>query len=177
MFKLIRFLLVFLIAVLVISCESRKQETETKLTSTPFNPEILKIPDKGGRKLKGQVLYMPVYSNVPFLKKQKYDLSAFIAIHNTDLTNKIKLTMVNFFNTEGKLVKTYIESEQYVNPLSTSIFEVSIDDQSGTGANFLVEWMSEEPVNEPLIESVMKDLKGNLGLSFLSTGRILREVP
>lgn len=177
MIKLVRILLVFLVAVLFISCESRKQETESKPISTQFNPEIMKIPDKGGRKLKGQVLYMPVYSNIPFLQKQKYDLSAFIAIHNTDLTNRIKVTMVNYFDTEGKLVKTYIGSEQYLNPLSTAIFEVSMDDQSGTGANFLVEWISEKPVNEPLIESVMKDLKGNLGLSFLSTGRILREVP
>ena len=48
-------------------------------------------------------------------------------------------------------------------------------DQSGTGANFLVEWISEKPVTEPLVESVMKDLGGNLGLSFLSHGKVIRE--
>lgn len=175
--KLLLIFFIFPLAASFISCENRKPQTETKTPVISFNPETLKIPDKGGRKLKGQVLYMPVYSNIPFLKKEKYDLSAFLAIHNTDLDNKIKITMVNFFNTEGRLVKIYVDSEQHIKPLATAIFEVSTDDQSGTGANFLVEWTAEKPVNAPLIESVMKDLKGNSGLSFLSTGRIIREIP
>ncbi|MBN2282688.1 MAG: DUF3124 domain-containing protein [Deltaproteobacteria bacterium] len=41
---------------------------------------------------------------------------------------------------------------------------------------FIVEWMAHQPVNEPLIESVMKDLSGNSGMSFLSTGRVIREI-
>lgn len=175
--NIIRIFFILLIAASFISCENRQTQTETKPPSTPFNPETLKIPDQGGRKLRGQVLYMPVYSNIPFQKKEKYDLSAFLAIHNTDLYSDIKLTMVNFFNTEGKLVKVYIDQEQHIKPLATAIFEVSKADHSGTGANFLVEWVAEQPVNAPLVESVMKDLKGNLGLSFLSTGRIIREIP
>lgn len=41
---------------------------------------------------------------------------------------------------------------------------------------FIFEWMAHQPVNEPLIESVMKDLSGNSGMSFLSTGRVIREI-
>jgi len=39
-----------------------------------------------------------------------------------------------------------------------------------------VEWVADQPVNEPLIESIMKDLAGNVGLSFLSQGRVIREM-
>jgi hypothetical protein len=39
-----------------------------------------------------------------------------------------------------------------------------------------VEWIADHPVNEPLIESVMKDLSGNLGLAFLSHGKVIREI-
>lgn len=59
---------------------------------------------------------------------------------------------------------------------TTAIFTVPQKDKSGAGANFLVEGVADQPVNEPLIESIMKDLAGNVGLSFLSQGRVIREM-
>ncbi len=141
-----------------------------------FNSETLKIPDGGVRKVRGQVLYMPIYSNIPYGDKHNLDLSAFLAVHNTDLKHQIKITKADFFNTDGRLVKSFISSDQQINPLATVIFTILQKDQSGTGANFLVEWMADQPVNEPLIESIMKDLSGNRGISFLSQGRIIREI-
>ena len=141
-----------------------------------FNSETLKIPDGGVRKVRGQVLYMPIYSNIPYGDKHNLDLSAFLAVHNTDLKHQSKITKADFFNTDGRLVKSFISSDQQINPLATVIFTILQKDQSGTGANFLVEWMADQPVNEPLIESIMKDLSGNRGISFLSQGRIIREI-
>ena len=157
------------------SCKEQVSTTESP-RPTLFNPETLKIPDGGGRKIRGQVLYMPVYSNIPYSEKKNYDLSAFLAIHNTDLKNRIKITRVDFFNTDGKVVDQFIVADQWLAPLATAIFTIPRKDQSGTGANFLVEWMADQPVNEPLIESIMKDLSGNLGLSFLSLGKVIREI-
>jgi hypothetical protein len=119
---------------------------------------------------------MSIYSNLPHLEKKNYALSAILAIHNTDLKNKIKIIKVDYLNTDGRLVKTFLSSDKHVNPLATEIFTIPKKDQSGTGANFLVEWMADQPVNEPLVESIMKDLSGNLGLSFLSQGRVIREI-
>jgi len=175
--KLIRIALVVMLAMPLVCCKNRESGSVDNLQSVPFDPATLKIPDQGGRKLRGQVLYMPIYSNIPHMEKQHYDLSAFLAIHNTDLKNRIKVTKVDFFNTDGRLVRSFISSDQQVNPLATIIFTISQKDQSGTGANFLVEWIADQPVNEPLVESIMKDLSGNLGLSFLSQGRIIREIP
>ncbi len=158
------------------SCKEQESRTESPRPIV-FNPETLKIPDGGGRKIRGQVLYMPIYSNIPYSEKRHYDLSAFLAIHNTDLKNRIKITRVDFFNTDGKVVNQFIVADQWLDPLATAIFTIPRKDQSGTGANFLVEWMADQRVNEPLIESIMKDLSGNLGLSFLSTGRVIREMP
>ncbi len=176
MAKRIQIILILLIAVTFISCKNQESRTEDSSIPVSFNPETLKIPDKGGRKIRGQVLYMPIYSNIPHMEKQHYDLSAFLAIHNTDLKNPIKITKVVFFNTDGKAVKHFVSADRPLNPLATIIFTISQKDQSGTGANFLVEWMADKPVNEPLIESIMKDLSGNLGLSFLSQGRVIREI-
>lgn len=174
--KWMKIILVFLLSITISAYAVNETKAENTSTELSFNPDTLKIPDKGGRKLRGQVLYMPIYSNIPSNYKQPHNLSAFLAIHNTDLKNKIKITKVDFFNTDGILVKNFIFKEQTINPLATVIFTIPREDQSGTGANFIVEWISEQPVNAPLIESVMTDLTGNLGLSFLSTGRIIREI-
>jgi hypothetical protein len=176
MTKRMLIILILLLAVAFISCKNQESRKEISSLSTSFNFDTLKIPDTGGRKLRGQVLYMPVYSNIPYQDKEQYDLSAFLAIHNTDLKNQIKVTSVIFFNTDGKFVKSFISSDQQINPLATMIVTIPKKDRSGTGANFLVEWMADQPVNEPLIESIMKDLSGNKGLSFLSTGRVIREI-
>ncbi|MEQ8214672.1 MAG: DUF3124 domain-containing protein, partial [Smithellaceae bacterium] len=106
----------------------------------------------------------------------QFDLSAFLAIHNTDLKKQIKITKIDFFNTDGKFIKSFISADQKINPLATMIILIPQSDQSGTGANFLIEWTADEQVNEPLIESIMKDLSGNKGLAFLSTGRVIREM-
>lgn len=168
-------LLCFLI-VIFIACKKDESNTVNRSLAVSVNPASFKISDQGGRRLRGQVLYMPVYSNIPHLKKQSYDLSAFLAIHNTDLNHQIIITKVDYFNADGKLIKNFISANQQINPLATMIFPISKEDQSGTGANFLVEWISDQPVNEPLIESVMKDLSGNKGISFLSHGRVIREI-
>jgi hypothetical protein len=149
------------------------QETSIKLSA--FNSDALTIPDGGRQKIRGQVLYMPVYSNIPYREKLSFKLSNFLAIHNTDLEYPIRITKVILFNTEGKEIKHFFSEDVLLDPLATFIITIPQKDQSGTGDSFLIEWMSNQPVNEPLIESVMKDLSGNLGMSFLSTGRVIRE--
>lgn len=74
------------------------------------------------------------------------------------------------------VVKNFISGDHQLKPFATAISTIPKQDQSGTGANFLVEWTADQPVSEPLIESVMKDLSGNLGLSFLSLGKVIREI-
>lgn len=174
--KWIRIFFILLFVVSFASCENRKPGTEVKYPTVSFNSETLKIPDGGVRKVRGQVLYMPVYSNIPFIEGKDFDLSAFLAVHNTDLKHQIKITKVMLFNTEGRIVKNFILEPRILNPFATEIFTILKEDQSGRGANFLVEWMADQPVNEPLIESIMKDLSGNKGLSFLSLGRVIREI-
>lgn len=175
MAKWIQIIFIILLTVTFTSCNNQESRTESSLQPA-FNPETLKIPDRGRQKIRGQVLYMPVYSNLPYRTKQTYKLSNFLAIHNTDLKHFIKITKVVFFNTKGNKVKYFISEDLLLNPLETKIITVPEKDQSGTGDCFLVEWMADQPVNEPLIESVMKDLSGNLGMSFLSTGRVIREI-
>jgi len=44
------------------------------------------------------------------------------------------------------------------------------------GANFILEWMADSAVNEPLVETIMVSLTSGQGVSFLSEGKILNEL-
>ncbi|MBP8980327.1 MAG: DUF3124 domain-containing protein [Syntrophobacterales bacterium] len=141
-----------------------------------FRHQDLRVPDVESGKVRGQVLYVPIYSNIPYIESKKFDLSAFIAIHNTDLKTPIKVTKVLYFDNDGRLVKDFLAAEHVLPPLGATNFYIPQSDKSGTGANFLVEWMSDTPVSEPLIESIMLNLEGNRGISFLSKGKVIREI-
>ena len=44
------------------------------------------------------------------------------------------------------------------------------DKSGGLGANFLVEWVAEQPVYGPVVEAVMIGTAGTQAISFVSTG-------
>lgn len=147
-------------------------------TRTSFDLNSLIVKENfTTKKVRGQVLYLPIYSHVPYLEHdKKYDLSAFVAIHNTDLNNTMRITKVLYFDNDGNLVANYLKNDTILNPLGATNYFVPEKDNSGTGANFIVEWISDSLINEPLIESVMIGLKYNQGVSFLSNGKIIREI-
>lgn len=162
-----------------VSCNKRENQPVMKpVSSISFDRNTLILKDDSEKKkIRGQVLYIPIYSNVPYHKQSKqFDLSAFVAIHNTDLKYPIRITQVLFFDNNGKPVANYLPKQISVQPLGATNFFIPERDQSGTGANFLVEWVADSPVNEPLIESVMLGLTHGQGVSFSSTGRVIREI-
>ncbi len=59
-----------------------------------------------------------------------------------------------------------------MNPLESLRYIIPESDESGgSGANFIVEWHSDKPVNRPIIESIMIGTKSSQGISFTSRGR------
>lgn len=162
---------------LVFACSVNEQNKVVDSVASRFDSKSLKVQETSNtKKLRGQVIYLPVYSNIPYSDHgRKFDLNAFIAVHNTDLTNTLKITRVLFFDNEGQLVSNYLTNEVILQPLGATNFYVPEKDKSGTGANFIVEWVADTLISEPLIESVMIGLTGGQGVSFTSVGRIIRE--
>jgi len=62
-------------------------------------------------------------------------------------------------------------------PLQTVQLVIQKNDKSGgTGANFIIEWMSESRVSSPIVEAVMISASGQTGLSFTTTGRVIKKL-
>lgn len=167
-----------LFVLILFACSEKESKKDLPQIPPKFDANTLIVKENNNtKKVRGQVLYLPIYSNIPYFEHgKKYDLSAFVAIHNTDFENAITITKVLFLNNDGKLIENYLLKDSIISPLGATNFFVPERDQSGTGANFLIEWVSDTLVNEPLIESVIVGLTDGQGISFLSNGKILREL-
>ena len=122
----------------------------------------------------GEIIYVPVYSSVYHQGGKKFDLTSTLSIHNVDLDNPIQVIRVNYYNTNGHLIRKYVQEPISLNPFQTKQFVIpSVDTTGGTGANFVVQWKSETQVVSPLTEAIMVSTTQNQGLSFSTTGKVI----
>ena len=103
----------------------------------------------------GELVYVPIYSSVFHRTADKeYLLTATLSIHNVDLTERVQISAVSYFDTEGGAVREFLAEPAVLAPLSTRQFVVPQSDRSGgPGANFLVKWESETEIATPMIEA------------------------
>ena len=124
--------------------------------------------------LDGQVVYVPVYSHIYADGGKPHLLEATLSIRNLDPKRAISVKSVKYFDTNGTMIKEYLDGEMALAALATAEFLVEKrDTQGGSGANFIVVWDAKEPVYEPLIEAVMVGFSDAKSISFTSPGRAL----
>ena len=139
-----------------------------------FSPLPVNADEKIGLS-DGQTIYVPAYSHIysgnretPFL------LTVTLSIRNTDPKHQINITVVDYYETQGKLLKKYLEKPVILNPLESLRYVIPERDKAGgSGANFIVEWKSDKFVNPPIVESIMIGTQGQQGVSFTSRGRTI----
>jgi hypothetical protein len=126
----------------------------------------------------GQTIYVPIYSHIySGNREQPFYLAATLSIRNTDREHAITITAVDYYDSQGKFLKHYLEKPLVLGAMATRRYVVPESDKSGgSGAKFIVIWQSDHPVAEPLIESVMISTKTQQGISFTSRGRVLDAV-
>jgi hypothetical protein len=176
--KLSLYLYSTLAIIILASCTSREIPQKSQSDSGQLTQPHLKVvtlADKSKIAM-GQTIYVPVYSHIYYEnQKEVLYLSATLSIRNTDLSNPIIITSVRYYNTEGKLIKQYLERPVELSPLASTDFIVERTDTSGgSGANFIVEWIAEKDVSKPVVEAVMISAASNQGISFVSPGRIIK---
>jgi hypothetical protein len=124
----------------------------------------------------GQTVYVPIYSHIySGLKGRPFNLAATLSIRNTDPQHSIRLVSVKFYDSEGKLVKEYLDKPAELKAMaSTRYILTEADTGGGSGANFLVIWKSQTKINPPLIEGVMIGTRSGQGISFVSRGQVIK---
>jgi len=126
---------------------------------------------------RGEKVYVSVYSNL-FIGnvKEKFQLSSLLSVRNTDPKYSITILKADYYNTDGRKIKSYIYSPVELGPLASKFYFVEPQDESGgEGANFIVKWRAERDVNQPIIEAVMLNIYNRQGVAFRCPGRIITE--
>ena len=133
----------------------------------------------GEDQVRGQLLYVPVYSEVPYGDKNlTLNLTATLSLRNPDLKNAITLKRVDYYGSNGMLVRSYLKQPETLRPMASTEYIVRESDRSGgISASFLVEWDSQVAVSRPLVEAIMVNSTYNQGIAFNSPARILSEKP
>ena len=129
---------------------------------------------------RGQVVYVPAYSHIYHGIKENlpFYLTVTLSIRNTDPKNALVLKSVQYYDTEGKMLREYVPTQVPVGPLATKEFIIKqFDKEGGSGANFLLTWESGAPVTDPIVEAVMIGTSSNQGISFLTSGQVIEEKP
>ncbi|MGI8502220.1 MAG: DUF3124 domain-containing protein [Hassallia sp.] len=165
------------IAVIVLaSCTSEiSPKSQSDTTQGKPSQKVVTL-DKNFKIAMGQTIYVPVYSHIYHHNKQEvFNLAATLSIRNTDLTNYIIITSVRYYDSDGKLVKQYLERPIQLDALASTDFFVTRDDKSGgLGANFIVEWVAQTEISQPRVEAVMIGTELQQGISWISPGKVIK---
>ena len=122
--------------------------------------------------------YVPVYSSVSISQgKVRADFSVTLSIHNASETRPLVLRRIAYFDTNGKMVESYLKAPVALKPFSTvEVFVPTTDVRGGTGANFAVDWAATGEIAEPVVEALMFGGLGSGHYAFISQGRPLKVV-
>ncbi|WP_339733060.1 DUF3124 domain-containing protein [uncultured Gimesia sp.] len=116
-------------------------------------------------------MYIPSYSHIYYHGGSPLLLETTLSIRNIDSDQPVYLNSIDYFNTDGKLVESYLDRTIKLEPFQTIEFLVEERDSSGgSGANFLVNWTSEETADKPLMEAVMIGTAGSRAIAFSRSG-------
>lgn len=126
---------------------------------------------------KGQSIYVPIYSHIYHGDHERpFDLTATLSIRNTDPKQEITLVSADYFDSDGKFLRNYVETPLQLKKLGSTRYVIKTKDTTGgSGAKFIVRWESTEPVNPPLVEAIMIGTKSQQGISFISRGIAIKE--
>ena len=114
---------IFFLAVLILfSCqrENKKFENGEQLSENtlPLSKEY-SWENYNSSNAFGEILYIPVYSSIYHQSDRTFDLTATLSIHNADIISNITITKIDYYNTDGEIVRRFVENEIEINPLQS----------------------------------------------------------
>jgi hypothetical protein len=159
------------------SCSSQQVKRQAVSQPTPVGAEAKAPAEADGNQIMGQTIYVPIYSHIYIRDKNRViNLAATLSIRNTDAQNPILIISARYYDTNGALVKEYVNQPLRLAPMASTDFVVTEDDTSGgAGANFIVEWSAGVEVTAPVVEAVMISTASQQGISFVSQGRVIKD--
>ncbi|BAQ66107.1 DUF3124 domain-containing protein [Geminocystis sp. NIES-3709] len=172
--------LLLLICIILFGCQDNQTLDNSQIllenNGIPVNTESVNL-SVDFKPIMGQIIYLPIYSNIYHSNQRRiHNLGITVTFHNTDLKNSIIIKSIKYYDTKGNLIEDYLTSSVSLKPLASTNFYIEDNDtRGGVGANFLIEWVADKKVSNPIAESVMVSTASTQGISFTSQGRVIKE--
>jgi hypothetical protein len=133
--------------------------------------------DKSKPMAMDEEVYIPIYSHIYVENEDRtVNLAATFSFRNVDPEHSLIIKSVRYYSTDGTLLKEYLKNPVLLNPLATADFIIEREDSSGgSGANFLIDWVSPTKMLEPLAEAVMVATGAPQSMAFTSRGIVIRK--
>lgn len=158
-----------ILAITVFSC--RQKSTEEVPVEILDNHTLNRKANAASHNALKRQVYVPIYSDIyNQTRDSRTLLTATLGIRNTSLKDSLFVSKIDYYNTEGDLVRSYIDSPIYLTPMETIDYVIEQQDTSGgSGANFMIDWYSKKKLN-PLFQAVMVGGLGAQAFSFTTEG-------
>ncbi len=170
--------IIFIMLIIVFSgCEDELKQTQNETTKKQTNTyKHFKVSDVIiDTNYKKSEFYVPVYSHIFYAQDRYLKLAITLSIRNTDLEKDLYVESIDYYNTEGKLVKQFIKQAHILEPMASVDYVVNLDDMSGgSGANFLINVASKNDITQPIVQAIMINNSGNSDLCFITQGVIIK---
>ena len=163
--------LLFVLLVTMSSCDRPDPNKNIQGQDELKSLEIQGIIDKDKMAFH-DIVYVPIYSDIYIdFQNQSSLLAATLSIRNTSFADSLFLTKIDYYNTTGVRVRSYLDRTISLPPMGTVNYVIEKDDDTGgPGANFIVELNAKNINIRPLIQAVMIGENGNKGFSFATDG-------
>ena len=149
-----------------VSCAERKEIKKPDIVNKEERRAAIKPSDS----LKYGKSYLPVYSQIYHHKVQEtVDLTITVSLKNISPKDSIYIIQADLFDTSGAPVRQFLEHPVFLKPLETvEVIIEELNEEGGTGGNFVFKWAVKDEKNPPLFEAVMISTLGQQGISFTS---------
>jgi hypothetical protein len=157
--------------------ESNVDPPSSHLDSLSTAPSTSADRPPPAKRVRSQTLYVPAYSHIYIRNAQRsMNLATTLSIRNTSPDAPLTLSTIDYYDSQGEHVRTYLDTTRTLGPLASTYVVVDTDDiRGGVGANFILRWHADRPVSPPVVETVMITGANTQGISFRSTARVLHE--
>ncbi|MBB3699664.1 DUF3124 domain-containing protein [Flammeovirga yaeyamensis] len=118
--------------------------------------------------------YVSSYSNLYHQSgKSKIYFTVVLSLRNTSPTESLFFTKIDYYDSDGNLLKNYLKKNLEIKPLGSAEYIVEFREKvSGAGANFIVEYGApHELKNKPIIEAINLGYIGQHGFAFTSSAQ------
>jgi len=129
----------------------------------------------GGPITTRKVVYIPIYSSLYVSDNVRpISLAATLSLRNISEQHAVVVDAVEYYDSDGKLLESYLDAPAMLGPMMTAEFFISrFDRAGGSGANFIVRWSANTPGPDLLVEAVQQGRDGTAGVSFVTEGRVV----